>query len=366
MNIYRIILAILVLILSLALIFWFFSNIVLYVLISLVISSVIKPVTDYIDNINIFGFRVPRIVAVFVSFIILATIPLVFILMFVPLILDQIQVLQGMDYFSLLENIQKPISSIEDFIINQLDYDRRKGFILEDTQNYLVKFIEDLQIGSILSYLLNFTGTILIYLLAVSFITFFLLYEKGIIRRTILSLVPNAYFEVVITTMYKIEKRLSSYLAGLLIQVTIMFAIIAIGLSIVGTKYALTIAAIAAVLNLIPYLGPVLGFLFAIFVIFSTKTIDGHWLEYTIIAVKTIPVFAIAQLTDNLFLQPFIFSKSVKAHPLEIFLAIFAGANLAGGLGMIMAIPTYTVIRVAFVELKNSYWQYQIFRQGKN
>jgi predicted PurR-regulated permease PerM len=68
------------------------------------------------------------------------------------------------------------------------------------------------------------------------------------------------------------------------------------------------------------------------------------------------------QITDNIVLQPLIFSKSVKAHPLEIFVIIFAGASLAGVLGMIAAIPVYTIIRVVLIELYQGYKQYKIFQ----
>ncbi len=185
-------------------------------------------------------------------------------------------------------------------------------------------------------------------------------------RRILLSNIPNQYFEVVITTVYKIERLLSNYLLGLLMQVAIMFSAIALGLSILGVKYALTIAIFMAIINLIPYLGPAIGFLFGVFVVVSTDadaTNFNHWLFDML---RIAPVFAIAVALDNLLVQPIIFSKSVKAHPLEIFIAIFAGATLAGPLGMLVAIPTYTILRVSYRELTIGYKQYRIFKIHKN
>jgi predicted PurR-regulated permease PerM len=75
-----------------------------------------------------------------------------------------------------------------------------------------------------------------------------------------------------------------------------------------------------------------------------------------------LPVVQLAMMFDSLFVQPFIYSKSVKAHPLEIFFAIFAGATLAGGLGMLLAIPAYTILRVGYLELRASMQQYRVFR----
>ncbi len=343
---------------------WLFSDIVLYLLVSLVISSVLRPITDYVDNLEFFGIKVPRSLAVLVSFSLLAVVPVLFILMFVPLILDQITVLQGIRFDQVVVRLQEPILQIENFILNNFRSEREAGFLMKEINDTLISIIESIQVGALLNYVLQFTGTIFIYTLAVSFITFFLLYEKGILRRSLLALIPNAYFEVGITTIHKIEKLLSNYLVGLLLQIAIMFTIIALGLTLSGTKYALTIAAFAAIVNLIPYLGPVIGLLFGLMVVISTKSIDTELNHYLFLALKIAPVFAIAQLIDNLLLQPIIFSKSVKAHPLEIFIVIFAGAAIAGGLGMIAAIPAYTILRVSYLELSEGYKQYHIFKKG--
>lgn len=345
---------------------WLFSDIVLYILVSLVISSLLRPVTDYIDSLEFLGIKVPRALAVLVSFALLAVVPVLFILMFVPLILDQITVLQGIRLDQVVVGLQEPILKVENFILSNFRSEREAGFLMKEINDTLISIVESIQIGTLLNYILQFTGTIFIYVLAVSFITFFLLYEKGILRRSLLALIPNAYFEVGITTINKIEKLLSNYLVGLLFQIAIMFTIIALGLTLSGTKYALTIATFAAIVNLIPYLGPVIGFLFGIVVVISTKSTDNEFNHYLFLVIKALPVFAIAQLIDNILLQPIIFSKSVKAHPLEIFIVIFAGAAIAGGLGMIAAIPTYTILRVSYLELSESYQQYYIFKKGKN
>jgi predicted PurR-regulated permease PerM len=125
-------------------------------------------------------------------------------------------------------------------------------------------------------------------------------------------------------------------------------------------EYALTIALFAAIANLIPYAGPILGTLFGIIVGISTGNFSSDS-EYTYFLFKIISVFATVQMTDNVVLQPMIFSKSVKAHPLEIFVVIFAGAKIAGIVGMIFAIPVYTIFRVSVMEFYKGYKSYRIF-----
>jgi predicted PurR-regulated permease PerM len=350
---------------TLFVIFWLFSNIIVYILVSLVISSILRPITDYVDNLEFFRVKVPRWLAVFVSFLVLATIPVLFTLMFVPLILDQISVLQEVSFDKIIVRLQEPADQVDYFIINNISSKHESGYLVKEINDTVLSFIESIQIGELLNYAFQFTGTIFIYLLAISFITFFLLYEKGILRRSLLATVPNAYFEVAITTVYKIEQLLSNYLVALLLQNMIMFTIIALGLTLSGVKYALTIAIFAAIINVIPYLGPVMGLIFALLVVFSARIIDTDFHHLLLLSVRLIPVFAMAQLIDNILLQPIIFSKSVKAHPLEIFIVIFAGAAVMGVLGMIAAIPVYTILRVSYMELSKGYRQYHIFQINK-
>ena len=148
---------------------------------------------------------------------------------------------------------------------------------------------------------------------------------------------------------------------GLLVQMTAIFTLATIGLSIVGIKYAASIALFAAVANVIPYLGPILGATFGIIISLSTMGF-AEPSQILFMVLKIFAVFAIVQLNDNLVFQPVIFSKSVKAHPLEIFIIIFVGATLGGVIGMIAAIPVYTIVRVSVVEFSIGYKQYQIFK----
>lgn len=340
-----------------------FGNLLSFLLISVVIASILRPVTDYFSRWVIFGRHFPRGLAVFLALIVLALFPVLFGLLFVPLIAEQISVLGALNYWDILETLEIPIKNIEKFVIRYFYNDKKEGFLIKEITQAGIKFAENLRLASILQDILKITGSILVYIVSILFITFFLLYEKDLLRRSFLSLVPNAYFEMVVTTLYKIEKTLGNYLLGLLAQISLMFMMMAIALSIVGIKYALTIAVFLAFINLVPYLGTLIGFLFTIFVIISTKQIENiaHLNDYSFMLLKLVLVFVPIVAIDNLITQPFIFSKSVKAHPLEIFMSIFAGATIAGGLGMLLAIPVYTVLRISIFEMRNAYGAYKVF-----
>jgi predicted PurR-regulated permease PerM len=285
------------------------------------------------------------------------------VLLFLPLISEQIKIFTNLNYEVLLGKIIIPIERIETYLIVNGWTAEQPGFIMNDIKSGLRSLITGLDVSLIIENILSITGSFFLLLMAVTFITFFLLFENGILRKQFLNIIPNQYFEVTISGFYKIEKLLSNYLLGLLFQMTSIFTIAFAGLSILNIKYAASIALFAAVSNLIPYLGPILGASFGIIVGMSTSGSSIFMSnEYLILIFKIVAVFSAVQLSDNLLLQPLIFSKSVKAHPLEIFIVIFAGATLAGIPGMIAAIPAYTVLRVSVLEIFRGYRSYHIFK----
>ncbi|UII20410.1 AI-2E family transporter [Fulvivirga ligni] len=344
---------------------WLFIDIFIYTAIAIVVSSILRPLTQYIANTQVYNIKIPRLAAVILSYAVLIGFLTSFVILFIPLISEQIEVISGLDYNDLYARLSIPLRNFEYFLINNDLTTEKEGFIVDNLQNNIVEVISNVQFGNVINNVIAVTGQILVGILAVSFISFFLIYEMGSMRKKLIGFIPNRYFEVTIAAYNKIERLLSNYLIGLLFQIFAIFSIASLGLSILGIKYALTIALFAAVANLIPYLGPLLGACFGVIVGVSTGTdlVTSH--HYMFLIIKIGSVFATVQVIDNILLQPLIFSKSVKAHPLEIFIIIFAGASLAGIPGMIAAIPVYTVIRVSFSELYNGYRSYSVFKLQK-
>ncbi|MFD2035255.1 AI-2E family transporter [Belliella marina] len=340
---------------------WYFSNIAFYIIFSIILSAVLRPLTNRINAIHLMGRHVPRWFAILVSFFVIVNFIVIVGLLFVPLISTQIQIIATYDLEFLYDQIQNPAGKIEDFLIRYKLIQSEPGFLILQVRENLISSFNIINIQGFVNTVVNTTSNILIGVMAITFITFFLLLENGLLRRNIINLVPNAYFELYVSTFNKIETLLSNYLIGLLIQMTAIFTIASVGLSILGIEYALTIAFFAAVANLIPYAGPLLGATFGVLVGLTTSSF-GETTEVTLFIIKILSVFSIVQLADNIILQPLIFSKSVKAHPLEIFVVIFAGAKIAGIPGMIFAIPVYTVFRVAIMEFYKGYKAYKIFK----
>jgi len=159
-------------------------------------------------------------------------------------------------------------------------------------------------------------------------------------------LIPDSHEEQILNSVHKINHLLSRYFIGLLLQLSIVFVLYVIVLLIFGIPNLLIIAFLCAVLNIVPYIGPLIAsILAAVLTMLSNLGSDFQ----TVILPTTIYVligFWIVQVIDNNLSQPLIFSKSVSSHPLEIFLVILIAGFLSGILGMIIAVPLYTILKV--------------------
>lgn len=202
------------------------------------------------------------------------------------------------------------------------------------------------QIPQLFSTLIGFMGNLLIAFMSILFIAFFFLKEQGLFLDALQAIVPSKYEKEVIHALDDSSRLLRRYFVGVSIQVTTITIFVSLVLTVFGMKNALLIAFFAALINVIPYLGPVIGATFGVLITISSNLDLPFYEEMLPLIFIVIITFAAMQFLDNFVLQPFIFSNSVSAHPLEIFIVILVGAKLSGIVGMVLAIPVYTVIRV--------------------
>ncbi len=343
---------------------WFFSDVFLYLVISVVIATALRPIVNFITSFEIASWPVPRVLGISVAYAGLVFLVVSFVLLLVPLINDQVAILRGMDVERVSQGLLEPIRSVELWLLDNELTNKEPGFLVDGMRTGIVNFVTSLDMSNLFGQVIALTGNIFIGFMAVMFITSFLLYERGVLRRGLIALIPNRFFEVFINAIHKIEKLLSNYLLGLLFQMFTIFSLASIGLSIMGVKYALTIALVAAIANVIPYLGPIIGSVFGVIIGLIPSALTGFTDDTLWLVIKICSVFAVVQVTDNVVIQPLIFSKSVKAHPLEIFVIIFVGATIGGIVGMIAAIPVYTIVRVSISELYKGSRRYRVFNMS--
>jgi len=206
--------------------------------------------------------------------------------------------------------------------------------------------VEEMQL--IFGSALNFVGNFLATIVSASFLAFFFLKDKNLLRNIILSILPKKHEPKVIAVMEESRKVLSRYFIGLILELLGVMILTTIGLLIIGLnlQMAVTIGFLAGLFNIVPYVGPIIGGVVGIFIgITNYLEMDLYTVILPLVG-KMVIVSAVVQIIDNNILQTVIFSNSVKAHPIEIFLVIVVAGSLAGIGGMICAVPLYSVLRV--------------------
>ncbi len=311
------------------------QSIIVYIAIAAVISIIASPIILFLKS----KLKFPNTLAVIATMILFLGIFSGLISMFIPLIIKQGENLSLLNIDQLQSNIQNLLNQINDyFLSHNID-------ILNEIKNVdLFKNIT--AIPNLLNSVIGTVGSLSIGLFSVIFISFFLMKDTHIMENSVYVLVSDKSENKLKKSLATINNLLSRYFIGLVFQITILFIIYTLVLIIFGIENAIVIAFLCALLNLIPYIGPLIGGVIMLFLTMSSNL--GQDFQ-TVILPTTIYVmigYVIAQVIDNFLSQPLIFSNSVKSHPLEIFLVIMISGILFGVTGMIVAIPTYTAIKV--------------------
>ncbi len=327
------------------LIVWYFSDIVTYVLLAWVFSMTGKPLNGLFRKIKLGKFQFGPSLSAGLTILCFFIGVVLFISIFVPLFVKQAQNLAEVDYYAIAKALEEPLNHInnlaEDY--NLKIGDRTPTQQVEDTlKNYFNPALITNWLGSIV----GLAGNVIIAIFSITFITFFFLKESQLFTQTLQNLTPRWADDKISHVVSDSSKMLTRYFSGIIIQVFIISLGIFIGLSIIGVPNALLIAFLAALFNVVPYIGPIIGATIGLFLTITSSLDLDFYSEMLPLLGKVAIVFAIMQMVDNFILQPFIFSNRVYAHPLEIFIIVLVGAKVGGVLGMVIAIPFYTVFRI--------------------
>ena len=210
-------------------------------------------------------------------------------------------------------------------------------------------------VKTIFGNVLGLAGSIFIGIFSVVFLTFFFLRDEHLFYNGIMLFIPSRFEEKGANIMKDTRHLLSRYFVGLSAELLSMMTLITLGLSFFSVESALLIGFLGGLMNVIPYLGPIIGASMGVVIGATSNLSLGMYEDILPISAIILGTFMVANLFDNLILQPLIYSTSVKAHPIEIFLVILMAGSLAGIPGMILAIPIYTVIRVFAKEFFNNF-----------
>ncbi len=329
------------------LILYNYGILVLYLILAMILSYILDPVVNWLQR-----NRLNRTLAITLT---LTAVILVFIYIstnVIPLIAEQ---MVGLTSQLDIRNIEMIATKVE----NQLSSDYEfipDGFLSDNISTVLNELFDFSRVSTVLSNVFVVFADIFYAILVVPFAAFFFLKDGSKIRRDLLRLVPNKYFETTLTLLDKIELRLSLYFRSVLLQSILVALSSWATLSIAGLNNSLSVGIAVGLANTIPYFGPVLGYILSV-IISIIETGD-----FSLVIVCLLAIFVV-QMLDNLVFQPFLFSRSADMHPVAILFIILVGAETAGILGMLVAIPIATIIKITINQISWSFNNYQVFRR---
>lgn len=335
---------------------WLFSSVVIYLVVSLVLFLVGHPLISTLKKIQIGRKRIGNGLASVITLLIIVSIFSLFFVLVLPPLVEQITFMTELNFYDVLHRILDQYPSLK-HLFSQLGTEEGIKSAINEQFNSIFNFSTvTAVVNNLVSYLSSFLGG----LFCVLFIAFFLLKDEYTVSRTIMLLTPQRFETEVKEILVTSKKMLSKYFTGLIIDVLIVGLLAGLSLWILGIKNALIIGFVAGLFNVVPYIGPMITLCFAMFLGVSGCIELGQYDQISSVITKIFIALMSINILDALFFQPYIFSSTVKAHPLEIFLVILMAGTLAGIGGMVVAIPVYTLVRIVASEFLT---QFKFFRK---
>jgi len=310
-------------------------------IIAFVITFCLSPVVDYLE-----GEGINRNLAV----ILLILLTLIVLLILWRLAWPSLQTEIG----SFQKNAPQYATKIQEGLNQGITLlEKKAGFIPEGVlQTALQKRIDHLSSGmGDISLLMKTVGHIMFTLVLIPVIVFFFLKDGRRMKKVLITYVPNKYFETFLTLFHEIGRQISGYIRGQLMDSLFVGVLAIIGLYWFGINYAVLIGAVVGIVNIVPYIGPLLGLTFgALLALMDTGSIVD--------VVQVVGVIAVVKALDDIALTPLIVSRSVHVHPLMVIILIAFGGTIHGIWGMLLAVPLYCTMRVSFQILYKGFVEY--------
>ena len=313
------------------------STVIVYIIVSLIFTLIASPIVKFLKR----KLKFKNTLAVVTTLLMFIMMLIGFILLFVPLIINQVDKLSLLDIDSLKENYTTVIDQLTAYFSK---YNINLSKIVDSSS--MIKNIDFNFVPNLVNGIINVLGNISVGLVSVFFITFFLLKDKSYYFSSFKSLLPDSKKDKIVDSVRKSNDLLSRYFIGLMLQLFVVFILYLIVLLIFGIDNAFVIALLCAILNIIPYLGPIISTVLAAILTMISNIQGDFSTEIIPTTIYVLIGFFAVQFIDNNFSQPIIFSKSTDSHPLQIFLVILIAGYLFGIIGMIIAVPLYTVLKV--------------------
>jgi putative permease len=310
------------------------------VIISLLLAYILDPLANALERAGL--SRTLATVVIFLAFVFILALVGAFL---IPALLDQVQALQS---GSASEQATLSIGKLQETVTQKLS-----PLGLGDVN--LIQMIQEFRgyiSQKVIDFLLQDSLALIVKLVMIPFVMFFLLKEGRDMKKSLVELVPNRYFEFSLDLLYKMDLQLGNYLRGQFIDALVFGALATVALWVLGVKYFLFIGIFAGLANLIPFVGPIAGMLLgAVAAVLETGDVmQGIWVVVAFVGLK---------LIDDFVVQPLAVGKSVDLHPMLVALAILTGGHLFGTLGMLLAVPVAGFLKVVLMESIVTYRKYR-------
>lgn len=322
------------------------QSLLVYIFIAGVISLIFRPVTVFFN----YRLKIPKTISAVLTLLLVVAFLSFMIKIFLPIIVQQGKNISEIDFDVVKQDLNELNIQASDYLgveqINIVEAIKDTDFIRDFNSEFIAEFIA--------MFFANI-GYMIAGIFSVLFISFFLLRDAKLINRVVASFSSPGKEKRFLSVLKKSRSLLSRYFVGLTLQTLIVATLYIILLLYADVDNFLAIALICAFLNIVPYLGPIIGCIVMMLVVISNNLANDF---SSVILPKLIIILigvCVVQIIDNALSQPLIFSKSVKSHPLEIFIVIIMSGLLFGIPGMILAIPVYTTIKVISKEFLSEY-----------
>ena len=327
---------------------WYFKSVLVYIIVAFVVSLIGQPVMRLLRKIRIGGKPAPNgLLAILTIVLILGTLTLV-VTQVIPVVTGIVRDAAVLNSVTAAGN---PLDRVNDWIVGLFPGLGPDFNIITILMDKLREVTNLSNVTSVISSVTSFVTSFVVGLFSIVFISFFFVRDETLFRKIVCTLVPDRMEGKMAKSLGEIEGLLSRYFVGLLVEMTGVALLDFLGLWIIarlGFSNALGIAFIAGILNIIPYVGPLVGEVVGVVlaVILKYGTGVGLGVNIWVFALIVLAIMLTTQLVDNFVYQPLIYSTSIKASPLEIFIVILLAGHMGGVVGMLVAIPAYTVLRV--------------------
>jgi len=334
---------------------WFFSSIVTYILVAAVLSIIGQPLVKLLNNIKIGRFKFPRALSALLTLLCMMFLIFLVFWLIVPMIAKQADLFSNINTDTLSASFQEPIKYLQHILI-KYNLIAPGTDITQNISSQLVSIVGITQFSNFINSIVSFTSSLAVAVFAIAFITFFFLKDDRLFFKMMMGVTPFEYQTEVRHVLMETKRLLTRYFIGLCIDLILVISLITLGMWILGFKNALMIGFFAGIMNIIPYVGPIIGGSIGIILGLTSDLGMDFSTQMVPLIFEMIGVFVTVNLLDAMVLQPTIYSNSVKAHPLEIFLVIMMAGSIAGVPGMMLAIPSYTVLRIIAKEFFNKFY----------